>query len=540
VIALVGRCGLERLAAALRALGETVAVLPDASPAVLAALEPELVYHDVLDGVLMGPVFAAALVGRDPGPLLDAAAPWIDAQLAATAAWPRLLRGPRRPPFGAFGLGAPIPPALVRVLDRAAAWTAGQRCLDLQGLWARHGIVEDGVLHTLGHGEAELGPRGCSRLSGEPAAVVEARALRALLLGQRGRAVKALAVDLDDTLIYGELADPGFADRNPAWCPEGEAPRGEDERAFWMAPRGLHEALRVAQARGLLLVLVTRNDEALVRRAFRRRPRSAAPCSGWLQDLLLDCSDFLWIEANFGPKSESIRRAAAALGLGLDAFAFFDNSPLERAEVAANAEGVRVMDVPVDAFRELLISGEGLVPRESPSAGLRAASTAARLEVKAAAAAGEAALLRFLAGLELRMVMRPALPGDRPRLEELLLRSHQLRLTGEGSLPPDLSEVWVWSLRDRLADHGLVGIGWFAGSGADLRLVELAMSCRVLPHRVAASALAALRALRPSAAVQWIDTGRNAASAGLIAEAAEAAEGVAGHLRLVVEGEGAP
>lgn len=537
MIALVGRCGMERLAEALRALGETAAVLPAATPPQLAELQPELVYHDVVDGVVMGPMLGAALRGRDPAPLLAAAAPWIDAQLAATAPWPRLLRAPRRPPTSAFGLGAPLPDALQRSLAAVEGWLRGAPVLEVQGLWARHGIVEDGVLYTLGHGEAALGPQGLSQLSGEPAAMVEARALRAILEARRGRAIKALAVDLDETLIYGELADPTFADRNPAWCPEGEAPRGEEERAFWMAPRGLHEALRVAQARGQLLVLVSRNDPELLRRAFRRRPRSAAPISGWLHDVLLDASDFVWIEAGFGPKSAAIRRAAAALGLGLEAFALLDDSPLERAEVRANAPEVRVLEGPVEGFREQLLSGEGLVPIAGPAAALRAQSTAARAQVSAAEAAGEGAFLAFLAGLEVVLRLRPAEPSDRPRLDELLARSHQLRLTGENNLPELLHGVWVWSVRDRLADHGLVGLAWFAGEGAGQRLVELAMSCRVLPHRVAASALAALRALHPAAALRWADTGRNAASRGLIEESAA---GVAPHVRLCVEAGARP
>ena len=259
--------------------------------------------------------------------------------------------------------------------------------------------------------------------------------------------------------------------------------------------------------------------------------------AGWLRDLILDHEDFLLVEAGFGPKSAALRRIAARLGVGLDAVALLDDSPIERAEVQANAPEVRVIDAPVDAFRELLLSGEGFVPWDGAAAGLRAASTAARLQVEAVAAAGEAGLLRFLEGLEIELQLRRAADPDRPRIDELLRRSHQLRLSGRADLPRSLADVWVWQVRDRLAEHGLVGVAWFANEGEGLRLVELAMSCRVLPLRVAGSALAALLAQRPGASVERVDTGRNGASVGLIAEA-EA--GVAPHVRLLVSPEEGP
>jgi predicted enzyme involved in methoxymalonyl-ACP biosynthesis len=131
-------------------------------------------------------------------------------------------------------------------------------------------------------------------------------------------------------------------------------------------------------------------------------------------------------------------------------------------------------------------------------------------------------------GLDLRLQLRRATEGDRPRILELLARSHQLRLTGDDALPVDLSEVYVLFARDRLADHGLVGVAW-RGPGPGAPWAELAVSCRVLPQRVAGSALAALRALAPEAAVPYRPTGRNGAAAGLIAESAD---GIAPWVRL--------
>ncbi|MFM2244540.1 MAG: hypothetical protein RL071_614 [Pseudomonadota bacterium] len=528
MIALVGGCGLEAVAEALRAAGQPCAVLPDPSAAALDALDPALVYVDPVDGAQLGPLMAAALVGRPLDGLLAAAVAARDRRLAATEGRPRLLRGLRRPPMGAFGLLEGPPPALTAALQALAAPLAGQRTLDVQGLWARHGIIEDGVLYTIGHGEPDRGALGASRRTGQSAAEVEAAAVAAVLGGLRGPLLKLLAVDLDNTLVYGEIADPGFAARNPAWCPLGEAPVGAAEAALWMAPRGLHEALRAAAARGLLLALVTRNTPEVVRARFRRRPPEAGGAGAWLDALLLDHTDFIAIEASFGPKSAAIHRLCAGLGLHPRAVALLDDSAAERAEVEANGGGCAAWGGSADELRERLLTGAGAQGLPAPSGVDRAPSYRSRALSSAAAAAGEDAHRAFLMGLDLRLQLRRAAPGDQPRVLELLARSHQLRLTGDDALPVDLSEVYVLFARDRLADHGLVGVAW-RGPGPGAPWAELAVSCRVLPQRVAGSALAALRALAPEAAVPYRPTGRNGAAAGLIAESAD---GIAPWVRL--------
>lgn len=519
MIALVGGCGLEAVAEALRAAGQPCAVLPDPSAAALSALDPALVYVDPVDGAQLGPLMAAALAGRPLDDLRAAAEAHRDRRLAATAALPRLVRGLRRPPMGAFGLLEGPPRALSAAIEAIAAPLAGLRTLDVQGLWARHGIIEDGVLYTIGHGEPDRGALGRSRRTGQTAAEVEAGAVAAVLAGLRGPPLKLLAVDLDNTLVYGEIADPGFSTRNPAWCPEGEAPVGTAEAALWRAPRGLHEALRAAAARGLLLALVTRNDPALVRARFRRRPPEAGGAGAWLDALLLDHTDFVAIEASFGPKSAAIQRLCAGLGLHPSAVALLDDSPAERAEVEANGGGCAAWDGSAEELRERLLTGAGVTGLPAPSGIDRAPSYRSRALSAAAAAAGEDAHRAFLMGLELRLQLRRATEGDRPRVLELLARSHQLRLTGDDALPADLGEVTVMFARDRLAEHGLVGVAWRA-SGPEAPWAELAMSCRVLPQRVAGSALAALRAVAPSAAVPYQPTGRNGAAAGLLEESA--------------------
>lgn len=504
MIVLVGRCGLERLAVALRARGQAVATLGAVDPATLAALAPELVYADLVDRDWMHRAWRDGLTGtRSEGDGLG----YARAALAALSGFPLVLRGVRRPPVGSAGLEG-LPSAVGAAWAAAEALLGGHRIVDVHGLWARHGILDDGVRFGVGHGEAEVGPLGESRLGAGSAAEVEADAVLAWLAARRGEAVKALVVDLDGTLVHGELAAPDFAARNPAWS--GETERGDDE-AWWTAPRALHDTLRVCRARGMALALCTRNEPALVERVFRVRPG--------LRGALLDVADFDVVEAGFGAKSAACVRIAARLGVRPSALAFIDDHELERAEVAANAPGVRVLGPPGPEVRETLLTGAGFVSwSRTEAAGLRASSWRSRAAVADAADAGEAALIRFLHGLDIVATVQPAARADLDRCEELVRRTSQLRLTGVDTIPQG-ARVYVGHVRDRLADHGLVAVGWFVGDGAERCLGELAVSCRVLPHRVAGALLARMWAHEPGARVERVETGKNAASHGLVDEA---------------------
>lgn len=507
MITLLGACGLERLAAALRARGVAVSQGGLGDAALARAPGVDLVYVDLFDWSLSTALWSGALrrsaVDLDLRPQR--------ALLQQLEGLPVLLRGPRHPSPLALGPGwAPDPFAPLAAL--AEGWPQ----LDVQALWARHGVVEDGVAFGVGHGEPLLDDRGLSRMDGASAAELEAGALLALRAGRQGQAARAFAVDLDDTLIFGELADDEFGARNPAW---GDGPaHAPPEIAWWRAPRGLHEALQVARHRGALLTLVTRNPEALVRARFRRRS-DAGGAVGEALRLLLDVDDFVAVEAGFGPKSAALRRLSGRLGLPLDAFAFIDDHPAERAEVLANAAGVRALDPA--AAREALIAGPGLLPWPAPAVD-RGPSLRARLALDAARDQGEHEYEQFLSELNLMCEAGPARPGELPRVEELLRRTNQLRLGGArrgGLLPGDA--VCVGFARDRLADHGLVAALVVAAGPAGPEAVDFACSCRVMLHQVAAPLLGAMLQLAGGLpAPPWRGSGRDAAAAGLADRAA--------------------
>lgn len=531
VILLLGRCGLERLAAALRARGFEAHTGPWTGVELAERLRPELVYVDLFDWDRMAPLTSAAVAGL-PVQLDEAELAGMRAVASALRAWPVVYRGLRRPMAGAFGLLERAPPDLALALDALEAVVAGERVLDVGGLWARAGLVSDELAHGLGHGEALYRP------GGPDPAEVEAGWLAALWRARIRGPVKVLVVDLDDTLFHGELADDDFALRNPAYLPEGEAPRAGALEGWWRLKRGLHEALRIVARRGVLLTVATRNDPELVRRRWRKRsgdPGDPGTYAWMYEDLpperreatfarhpvvldrlALGPEDVQHVEAGFGPKSAMCRAIAETLGVGLDSLALLDDSPYERAEVRENAPQVTVLDGPVDGFREQLVCGPLFTVWERTEAALKRVESYRSRAAVVRAEADPDGLERFLRSLQIRARVRPAVPGDLPRVRELLRRTHQLNLTGFVPELSDTTGVYVAELRDRVADHGLVSAGVFR----DGRLLAWVCSCRVLPHRVAGSILWAMRAAEPDAAAERVPTERNGATTGLLEEAA--------------------
>ena len=510
-VALVGTCGLDRLVGPLAARGWEAAVVAPGSAAVEAA---EAVVWDPFPAARVVPLVPLAL--RADAAAFDAAAASAAAAIAAEGATlagrPLLVRGLRRPPPGLFGEWAA--PAALGALDavwaRLVAAAGPAPTWDPAAVWARAGLAPDAVRHGFGHGEP---------LDPVAGADAEAAVVDAWLRARRGPPIKLVAVDLDDTLIHGELLAPDFAAANPAYDPSAPGDEAGAEAAWWRLRRGLHEALRVVAARGVWLALVTRNPPEAVDARFRRGAWGRGPFGQALGALALDGGDFTWVEAGFGPKSAAVRRVAAAAGIGLDSVFFLDDSAVERAEVGAHAPGVRVWDGPVEAARAALLGGPGFDGAAPAPAVDRGPALALRAAAEAASQEGAASWAAFRAGLGVVATVRDLVPEDRPRVEELLRRSRQLRLRGAAPAPGAPLAGSVAAVRDRFGDHGLVAV--FLVEPSSGAFVEFACSCRVLPLGVAGPLLGALAARNPGARPVFVPTGHNGAAAGLVAEAGE-------------------
>jgi FkbH-like protein len=317
-------------------------------------------------------------------------------------------------------------------------------------------------------------------------------------------AKKCVIVDLDGVLWPGVLAETG----SPfAWSPEVSG-----LSSYIGLFIGIHEALKMLKRRGIVLAAVSKNDESVVRDLW------AYPANYPL-DRLLTPDDFVTWRVNWRDKTTNIREIAADLGFALDAFLFVDDHPVERERVKRDLPEVEVWGDELFSLRRKLLCDPRLQrPNVSAEAQSRTALVKARLErERLRADAGDEA--GFLASLDIQCrIERLGAGAPLERVEELFQRTTQFNTTSRKFSGAELSNcvagansaVFVMHVRDRFADHGLVG----AAVAMNGEIVGFVLSCRVIglgvEHQLLAAIVDALRPTHDEVAGRIIETPRNA------------------------------
>lgn len=294
--------------------------------------------------------------------------------------------------------------------------------------------------------------------------------------------IKCVVWDLDNTLWDGVLLEDGEVTLRPH----------------------VVEHIRRLDRMGVLHSVASKNDHETAMATLRELG---------VEDLFL-CPQIGW-----NAKSDSIRHIASALNLGLDAFAFVDDQPFERAEVGAVVPEVTCVDV-VDIdevlhlpdFRPRFVTDESAERRGMYQAQLTRDGLAREF-----VGTGE----EFLAGLGMRFTIAPARREDLQRAEELTLRTNQLNSTGRTYSYDELDELrrsddhllLVASLTDRFGGYGKIGLALVEKTRDVWHLRMMLMSCRVMSRGVGMVLLNHIMRLARSAGAalhaDFVETGRN-------------------------------
>lgn len=501
--------------------------------AIVLQLSDRLLLSPILDGFAMRDpaelesrlMSAERLIGTRIGSLRDAAGagPLLIVQGVAAPQLSPLGWLDGRHPVGVF--------EAVRRLNRVARehtrTIANALFLDeevMASRWGKRALLDDHVSTFSHHGALTL-PAEPERSADRAASfgLNEVARLPRLLAGaildafdvwKGDDVIRVVAVDLDGTLWPGEIADPEFDFA------------GEEMATSLLYGRygGLHEALRVLQARGVLLAVVSRNTYAQVLEAWR--PRRLVPGFGAVgSDLahVLGPEDFVRLEIGWGAKSAALGRLAHDLGVETSSILFIDDDAVERAEVRHAHPQMWVLGDDMNRVRESLLTSPRLqVWDATPEAKGRADSTRARLMREAQLASlsetGEQAE-SFLGSLDIEVaVWRVRGSADAGRISELLRRTSQFNTTG---IRLSASAVAAWSdvdghavfamdVRDRFAAHGLVGVAILEGA----LLRGFAMSCRVISLEPEVALLRACKEWAHSCGaealrIRFVETDRN-------------------------------
>lgn len=267
-----------------------------------------------------------------------------------------------------------------------------------------------------------------------------ARALRPLIVPRR----KALAIDLDNTLWGGVVGEEGIAGLTLGH----EFPGNVHLR--------IQRELLELRHRGIVLVLLSKNNEADARQAFDALP-----------EMLLKWDDFVAHKVNWKPKHENLSAVARELGLGLDSFAFLDDSDYEREQMRQllpevlilndNSDPLRTLRAlwETDAFDSLTVTQEDRQRHQDY-----------RIRATRDVRAHQNDLAGFLESLEMTATIEPIGPRNLDRVVTLLAKTNQFNLTTRRHSRAQVQTIVDSScsiglalrLRDKFGDQGIVGL----------------------------------------------------------------------------------
>jgi FkbH-like protein len=305
--------------------------------------------------------------------------------------------------------------------------------------------------------KAPCHPNAATRV-GLNAALIIATSLKPL--------VKAVVVDLDNTLWGGTIGDDGID--GLVLDPDGE---GRPYAALQSFLKGLSD-------RGIPLTVVSKNDPENAKEPFLRS-----------EDLILKMEDFVYFKASWSPKHIGIRKIAECLNIGIDSICFLDDSVHERAEARMALPGLIVPELPADpeeVVAYLAATGLFSLPvlrREDMERVAHYRADVKREDIRLRTRdPGE-----FLASLGMEMRADVIVRDSLDRAVNLFQKTNQFELTGWRPSPVELTDfisdesscARVYRLKDRFGDSGIISAvaGRFVESRFEIS--NWVISCRV-------------------------------------------------------------
>jgi FkbH-like protein len=294
----------------------------------------------------------------------------------------------------------------------------------------------------------------------------------ATVAAARGAARKLVVLDLDNTLWGGVVGDDGWEQLRLG----GHDAAGEAFVEF-------QHALQALRRRGVLLAVVSKNEEATALEAIDRH-----------EAMVLRRDDLVGWRINWSDKAANVAALAGDLNLGLQSVVFIDDNPHERARVREALPEVLVPDWPDDptgfvralseltCFDTLSVTAEDLARTEMYAAEQQRA--AMRVEV--------GSLDDWIRELEIVVTAEPLHRGNLTRATQLLNKTNQMNLRTRRMTETEFLEwadapghaTWCVSVADRLGEAGLTGLVSVEADGDEAQLVDYVLSCRVMGRRV--------------------------------------------------------
>ena len=294
-----------------------------------------------------------------------------------------------------------------------------------------------------------------------------------------GRICKALAVDLDETLWGGIIGEDGINGIRL------------DLEYPGIAFLNLQRAILDLYQRGILLAICSKNNPADALEVIEKHPA-----------MLLRHEHFAAMRINWDNKSDNLREIATELNIGIDAIAFLDDNPTERAWMREQEPDVSVIDLPEEpsgyarALREAAVFERLTISPEDRKRSRYYSEQRQREDLKREGASLE----DFYRSLSTSVEIAPVTAASMPRIAQLTQKTNQFNLTTKRYSEQQLATMAAdptWSLysvavRDRFGDNGITGVAIVREGAVTHEIDTFLLSCRVIGRTVETAILAHL------------------------------------------------
>jgi FkbH-like protein len=314
--------------------------------------------------------------------------------------------------------------------------------------------------------------------------------IAAFCAAQKGFARKCLVLDLDNTLWGGVVGEDGVT---------GLQIGGGFPGNIYTE---LQKEIAALHARGVTLVIVSKNNEADAWEVFSQRP-----------EMILKRADFSAHRINWQDKASNIRELAKELNLGLDAFVVLDDNHVERDWIEEALPEVDVCPAsdPLEMLRWLATCRRFDTLAITREDALRAKSYAAA-EERSRLATQSSNLEEYLASLGTQVEVGCNTGPQIARVAQLTQKTNQFNLSTRRYTESEIQErmqnpswrVYWCACRDRFADEGVIGAALIEIKDDEWKIDTFLMSCRVLGRGVEKAFLGTICDLAASSSAKVI------------------------------------
>ncbi len=199
---------------------------------------------------------------------------------------------------------------------------------------------------------------------------------------------------------------------------------------------------------------------------------------------------FIYPQINWNPKSESVKKIAEQINIGIDTVAFIDDQFFELEEVKfANPE---VLCIDAGNISDILKKEEFMSDFITEDSKNRRQMYLDDIKRKQEEETFSGSQIDFYKTLNMEIQISKATIDDLMRVEELTIRTHQLNSTGYIYSYEELCKLidnsqyklLVVNLKDRFGDYGKIGIVLIELRGNNWIIKLFLLSCRVISRGI--------------------------------------------------------